>query len=276
MKPILEVDRLNVRFLPRNGMPVDAVQALSFSLEAGETLGMVGESGSGKSQTAMAIMGLLPSNARVSGAVRYGGTDLLKLDRRSLNRLRGERIAIVFQDPMTALNPFLTIERQLTEPLQTHRGLSRREARRRAIEALEQVYIPDAARRIGMYPHEFSGGMRQRAAIAMALVTEPRILIADEPTTALDVTVQAQIVDLLGTLIRGRDMSMLLITHDMGVVAGLCDRVVVMCAGRAVEQADAARLFAAPAHPYTVGLLNARPRLRSRMQETVAGGRDER
>lgn len=261
MMPLLDVQGLNVRFTHRGAAPVHAVRDVSFSLEQGGTLGVVGESGSGKTQMAMAIMGLLPANARVSGSLRYEGRELLALDRRALDRLRGDRIAIVFQDPMTSLNPFLTIERQLTEPLQTHRGLSRRAARLRAIEGLERVRIPDAARRIGMYPHEFSGGMRQRVSIAMALVTQPRVLIADEPTTALDVTVQAQIVDLLRELTRDNGMATLLITHDMGVVAALCDDVIVMCAGRAVEQGSAEALFSSPAHPYTIGLLNAMPRL---------------
>lgn len=261
MMPLLDVQALNVRFAHRGAAPVHAVRDVSFSLDQGGTLGVVGESGSGKTQMAMAIMGLLPANAGVSGALRYEGRDLLALDRRALDRLRGDRIAIVFQDPMTSLNPFLTIERQLTEPLQTHRGLSRRAARLRAIEGLERVGIPEAARRIGMYPHEFSGGMRQRVSIAMALVTQPRILIADEPTTALDVTVQAQIVDLLRELTRDDGMATLLITHDMGVVAALCDDVIVMCAGRAVEQGSAEALFSSPAHPYTIGLLKAMPRL---------------
>ncbi|HEY3599141.1 MAG TPA: oligopeptide/dipeptide ABC transporter ATP-binding protein, partial [Paraburkholderia sp.] len=233
----------------------------SFSLESGRTLGIVGESGSGKSQTVMALLGLIASNGTVSGEASYRGQDLLKMDTRELNRIRGQRIGMIFQDPMTSLNPFLTIERQMTEALQLHRQMPRREARRRAIEALDSVRIPDAARRIGMYPHEFSGGMRQRVMIAMALLCEPDILIADEPTTALDVTVQAQIIELLRELNRERGTAIILITHDMGVVAGLCDDVMVMYAGRTVEQASARALFAAPTHPYTVGLLNALPRL---------------
>jgi oligopeptide transport system ATP-binding protein len=267
---LLEVERLSVSFDRRNGPSIDAVRDVSFALDAGMTLGMVGESGSGKSLTAMAVMGLLPPNARVAGAARYDGRDLLKLDRQAMNRLRGDRIAVVFQDPMTSLNPFLTIERQLTEPLQTHRRCSHREARRRAIEALERVQVPDPARRIGMYPHQFSGGMRQRVTIAMALITEPRLLIADEPTTALDVTVQAQIVELLGELKRDARMAMILITHDMGVVAGLCDDVLVMYQGRAVEHADAERLFDAPTHPHTISLMNARPTLKRPSVESVA------
>ncbi|WP_244745943.1 ABC transporter ATP-binding protein [Paraburkholderia sp. DD10] len=259
--PLLEVKDLGVRFTRREGAPVDAVQGVSFSLEAGRTLGIVGESGSGKSQTVMALLGLLAGNGRVSGTASYRGENLLTMTEAELNRIRGDRIGMIFQDPMTSLNPFLTIERQMTETLQLHRKMPRREARRRAIETLESVRIPDAARRIGMYPHEFSGGMRQRVMIAMALLSEPEILIADEPTTALDVTVQAQIIELLRELNRERGTAIILITHDMGVVAGLCDDVMVMYAGQTVEQASAAALFAAPTHPYTLGLLNALPRL---------------
>jgi oligopeptide transport system ATP-binding protein len=258
---LLEVKDLSVRFARRDGAPVDAVQRVSFSLEKGKTLGIVGESGSGKSQTVMALLGLLAKNGKVSGEALYNGTNLLTMNEAALNRIRGDRIGMIFQDPMTSLNPFLTIERQMTETLQLHRKLSRREAKQRAIETLERVRIPDAARRIGMYPHEFSGGMRQRVMIAMALLSEPEILIADEPTTALDVTVQAQIIELLRELNRERGTAIILITHDMGVVAGLCDDVMVMYAGQTVEQAPAQQLFAAPTHPYTIGLLNALPRL---------------
>jgi oligopeptide transport system ATP-binding protein len=258
---LLEVSGLGVRFARHDGAPVDAVQDVSFALDSGRTLGIVGESGSGKSQTVMALLGLIASNGTVTGQAGYAGQNLLTMSTRELNRIRGERIAMIFQDPMTSLNPFLTIERQMTETLQLHRRMTRRAARARAIETLEQVRIPDAARRIGMYPHEFSGGMRQRVMIAMALLCEPDILIADEPTTALDVTVQAQIIELLRELNRERGTAIILITHDMGVVAGLCDDVMVMYAGRTVEQASARTLFAAPRHPYTVGLLNALPRL---------------
>jgi oligopeptide transport system ATP-binding protein len=258
---LLEVKDLSVRFARREGAPVDAVQRVSFSLDKGKTLGIVGESGSGKSQTVMALLGLLAKNGKVSGEALYNGTNLLTMNEATLNRIRGDRIGMIFQDPMTSLNPFLTIERQMTETLQLHRKLSRREAKQRAIETLERVRIPDAARRIGMYPHEFSGGMRQRVMIAMALLSEPEILIADEPTTALDVTVQAQIIELLRELNRERGTAIILITHDMGVVAGLCDDVMVMYAGQTVEQAPAQQLFAAPTHPYTIGLLNALPRL---------------
>ncbi|SEI70652.1 ABC transporter ATP-binding protein [Paraburkholderia diazotrophica] len=271
---LLEVNNLSVRFSRRDGAPVDAVQRVSFSLDKGRTLGIVGESGSGKSQTVMALLGLLAKNGKVSGEALYDGANLLTMNEAALNRIRGDRIGMIFQDPMTSLNPFLTIERQMTETLQLHRKLSRREAKARAIEALERVRIPDAARRIGMYPHEFSGGMRQRVMIAMALLSEPEILIADEPTTALDVTVQAQIIELLRELNRERGTAIILITHDMGVVAGLCDDVMVMYAGQTVEQAPAQRLFAAATHPYTIGLLNALPRLTDEDDQplqTIAG-----
>ncbi|HDR9050777.1 TPA: ABC transporter ATP-binding protein [Burkholderia vietnamiensis] len=261
MSVLLEVENLGVRFSRKDAAPIDAVNGVSFSLEAGKTLGIVGESGSGKSQTVMALLGLLAANGTTTGAARYRGDDLLAMDTRALNAVRGDRIAMIFQDPMTSLNPFLTIERQMTETLQLHRKLSRKDATRRAIDALEAVRIPDAVRRIRMYPHEFSGGMRQRVMIAMALLSEPEILIADEPTTALDVTVQAQIIDLLRELNRERGTAIVLITHDMGVVAGLADDVMVMYAGRTVEYAPADAIFAAPSHPYTIGLLNALPRL---------------
>ncbi|WP_321815266.1 MULTISPECIES: ABC transporter ATP-binding protein [unclassified Paraburkholderia] len=258
---LLEVNHLGVRFARRDGPPVTVVHDVSFALEAGGTLGIVGESGSGKSQTVMAMLGLLASNGQTFGQARLRGEDLLAMKPAALNRIRGDRIAMIFQDPMTSLNPFLTIERQMTEALQQHRRLTRREARTRAIEALERVRIPDAARRIGMYPHEFSGGMRQRVLIATALMMEPDVLIADEPTTALDVTVQAQIMALLREMNRERGTAILLITHDMGVVAELCDDIMVMYAGRAVEKARVDALFARPQHPYTVGLLGALPRL---------------
>ncbi|WP_310632044.1 ABC transporter ATP-binding protein [Paraburkholderia sp.] len=258
---LLEVDQLGVRFLRRDGPPLTVVHDVSFALEAGGTLGIVGESGSGKSQTVMAMLGLLATTGRAYGHARFRGDDLLAMKPGALNRLRGDRIAMIFQDPMTSLKPFLTIERQMTEALQLHRKLTRRAARMRAIDALERVWIPDAARRIGLYPHEFSGGMRQRVLIATALMMEPDVLIADEPTTALDVTVQAQIMALLREMNRERGTAILLITHDMGVVAELCDDVMVMYAGRAVEKASAAALFSSPMHPYTAGLLGALPRL---------------
>ncbi|AKK25022.1 ABC transporter ATP-binding protein [Pandoraea oxalativorans] len=261
MAVLLDVENLGVRFSRKDAAPLEAVSDVSFTLEAGKTLGIVGESGSGKSQTVMALLGLLASNGSASGVARYRGKDLLAMDTRALNAVRGARIAMVFQDAMTSLNPFLTIERQMTETLQRHRKLSRKEATWRAIGALEAVHIADAARRVGQYPHQFSGGMRQRVMIAMALLAEPDLLIADEPTTALDVTVQAQIMDLLRELNRERGTAIVLITHDMGVVAGLADDVMVMYAGRSVEYASAESIFTAPSHPYTIGLLNALPRL---------------
>ena len=258
--PLLQVTDLCVRFETHDG-PVHAVDRLGFALERGQTLGIVGESGSGKSQTVLALMGLLARNGRATGAVRHRGRDLLGLSPRELDAVRGDRIAMIFQDPMTSLNPYLTVERQMTEVLEQHRAMTRRQARSRAIALLDAVRIPDAARRIDMYPHEFSGGMRQRVMIAMALLCEPEILIADEPTTALDVTVQAQILALLRELQRDHGTAIILITHDLGVVASLCDRVMVMYGGRAMEHADADDLFHRPSHPYTRGLLGALPRM---------------
>jgi oligopeptide transport system ATP-binding protein len=257
---LLEVSGLHVSFSTPDG-EVRAVNGVDFSLEAGRTLGIVGESGSGKSQSMLAIMGLLAPNGRAEGRAMFRGQDLLSLPVRELNRIRGDRIAMIFQDPMTSLNPYLTVERQMTEVLELHKNLSRADARRRSIEVLEKVRIPDAARRIRMYPHEFSGGMRQRIMIAMALLCEPDLLIADEPTTALDVTVQAQIVAMLRDLQRDFGTAIIMITHDLGVVAGLCDEVIVMYGGRAMESGSAERIFYEPTHPYTLGLLNAAPRM---------------
>jgi len=258
--PVLEVRDLGVRFTTNDG-PVYAVNDVSFALGRGQTLGIVGESGSGKSQTMLAMMGLLARNGHATGQVLHHGRDLLGLAPAELNAVRGDRIAMIFQDPMTSLNPYLTVERQMTEVLELHRGLSRREARMRAVRALDDVKIPDAGRRIGFYPHEFSGGMRQRVMIAMALLCEPELLIADEPTTALDATVQAQIVQLLRELQREHGTAIVMITHDLGVVAGLCDDVMVMYGGRVMEQASADAIFHRPSHPYTRGLLAALPRL---------------
>ncbi len=257
---LLQVRDLGVRFDTPDG-PVTAVNGISFSLERGQTLGIVGESGSGKSQSVLAMMGLLARNGHASGQVLYDGRDLLALPESELNRVRGNRVAMIFQDPMTALNPYLTVERQMTEVLEIHQGLNRRDARTRAIAALEAVKIPEATRRIGMYPHEFSGGMRQRVMIAMALLCEPDVLVADEPTTALDVTVQAQIIALMQDLQRERGTAIVMITHDLGVVAGLCDEVMVLYGGRVMAQGPADQLFYQPTHPYTRGLLAALPRL---------------
>jgi oligopeptide transport system ATP-binding protein len=258
--PLLQVKDLSVRFATSDGA-VYAVDRMNFELTRGQTLGIVGESGSGKSQTMLAMMGLLARNGTASGQVLHHGRDLLTLPRAQLEAVRGDRIAMIFQDPMTSLNPYLTVERQMTEVLELHRAMSRRQARVRALELLDAVRIPDAKRRIDMYPHEFSGGMRQRVMIAMALLCEPEILIADEPTTALDVTVQAQIVALLRDLQRDFGTAIVLITHDLGVVASLCDRVMVMYGGRVMEHASAEAIFYRPSHPYTRGLLAALPRL---------------
>ena len=258
--PLLEVDNLKVRFRTNDG-DVYAVNDLSFSLEQGRTLGIVGESGSGKSQLVLAIMNLLADNGTLEGSIRFHGRELVGLPAAAMNRIRGARIAMVFQDPMTCLNGYLSVERQMTEVLQHHQGMRRKEARRRAVETLEAVHIPDAARRIRRYPHEFSGGMRQRVMIAMALLCRPELLIADEPTTALDVTVQAQIVRLLGELQRAFGMSIILITHALGVIAGISDEVMVLYGGRICEQAPVESLFRDPRHPYTRGLLDSVPRL---------------
>jgi oligopeptide transport system ATP-binding protein len=266
---LLEVDDLNVRFKTPDG-EVTAVNGLGFALERGQTFGIVGESGSGKSQSMLALMGLLASNGRASGKALFNGQDLLGMPARELNRIRGNRIAMIFQDPMTSLNPYLTVERQMTEVLELHKGLTRRSALTLAIETLEQVRIPDAARRIRMYPHEFSGGMRQRIMIAMALLCQPDLLIADEPTTALDVTVQAQTMQLLRDLQRDFGTAIILITHDLGVVAGLCDQVMVLYGGRIMEQGSAESIFYRPTHPYTLGLLGAVPKIDHEGERLVA------
>jgi oligopeptide/dipeptide ABC transporter ATP-binding protein len=259
---LLEVSALRTHFFTREGV-VHAVDGVSLDVEAGRTLGLVGESGCGKSVTALSIMGLLPTPpARiVSGSIRFDGRDLTQLSEHELEDVRGREIGMVFQDPMTALNPTLTIGTQIVEVLQRHLGLDRRSARRRAGELLAEVGIPRAHERLGDYPHRFSGGMRQRVGIAMAIACEPRLLIADEPTTALDVTVQAQVLDLLDDLRQGRQMALLLITHNMGVVAESADEVAVMYAGQIVERASAQELFGRPEHPYTEALLGALPDL---------------
>jgi oligopeptide transport system ATP-binding protein len=259
---MLQVDNLHTHFHTDDGV-VRAVDGVSFHLDRGEVLGIVGESGSGKSVTSLSIMGLIakPPGRHPAGRVVFDGMDLLGLPEAKMREIRGDRIAMIFQDPMTSLNPYLTVERQLTEVLEHHRGLSRRAARAQALAVLERVGIPDAERRLGAYPHEFSGGMRQRVMIAMALLCEPELLIADEPTTALDVTIQAQILELIATLRRSLGMAVLLITHDLGVVAGMADRVLVMYAGRVVETGGIDEIFADPRHPYTRGLLQSVPRL---------------
>ncbi len=271
--PALAVDTLETTFDTPDGA-VKAVNKVSFQVRPGESLGVVGESGSGKSQIFMSVMGLLAANGRATGSVRFHGEEILNLPASELNRIRGERMSMIFQDPMTSLNPYLTVHRQLTEVLVTHNGMSERDARKAAVAMLDRVQIPEAARRIDMYPHEFSGGMRQRVMIAMALLCQPELLIADEPTTALDVTVQAQILELIAELRRQSNMALILITHDMGVIAGLCDRVMVMYAGRVVEAAPVRELFHDPQHPYTAGLLRSMPRLDEVMHDrltTISG-----
>lgn len=256
-EPLLSVRDLSVRY----GDGAAVVDNLSFDLFPGEALAMVGESGSGKSQTWLAALGLLEAGARVEGSVRYRDRDLLTLPRAQLDQLRGSDIALIFQDPMTALNPSMRLAAQLTEAPRRHRGLSASEARRRAADMLTTVGVPDAEHRLRAYPHELSGGLRQRAALAMALLCEPKILIADEPTTALDATVQAQILRLLADLRREFQLTLAIVTHDLGVVAGLCDRMLVMYAGREMESGPVEAVFAAPRHPYTAGLLASTPRL---------------
>jgi peptide/nickel transport system ATP-binding protein len=256
---LLEVDDLSVRFDSDEGA-VHAVDRVSFSLDAGEVLAMVGESGCGKSVTAMSVLRLLPRSARLSGAARFEGRDLLTADEPALRKVRGREISFVFQEPMTSLNPVFTVGRQVGEVLRHHLGLGRAEARDRALELLELVGIPAPARRIDEYPHQLSGGMRQRVMIAMAVACSPKVLIADEPTTALDVTIQAGILDLMRDIRERLGTAIILITHDLGVVADVADRVMVMYAGRKVEEAPARELFADPQHPYTTGLLAALPR----------------
>lgn len=260
-KPLLSVENLGVGFGTDDGM-LDAVRGVSFDVAAGETVGIVGESGSGKSVTSLALMGLvpMPPGKITSGRAMFSGQDLLALSQDQLSAIRGRRIAMIFQDPMTALNPFLTVEDQLTEVTRLHLGLNRRQAVEHAIDMLTQVGISAPEKRLHDYPHQFSGGMRQRVMIAMALSCNPEILIADEPTTALDVTIQAQILDLLKKLQREHNTAIIMITHDLGVVANICHRVLVMYAGRIVEKATADELFAKPQHPYTQGLLNSIPR----------------
>jgi oligopeptide/dipeptide ABC transporter ATP-binding protein len=261
-EPILEVENLKTHFFTREGV-VHAVDGVSFSLEKGKTLGIVGESGCGKSVTALSIMGLIPRPPAkiVDGAVRFEGLDLVRLPEKQLEDLRGNEIAMIFQDPMTSLNPTLKIGTQITESIRRHLDLSKADARKRAVDLLDEVRIPNAAARLDDYPHRYSGGMRQRVMIAIALACNPKLLIADEPTTALDVTVQAGVLDLLEELRDEHEMSMIIITHDMGVVAEAADDIVVMYAGQVVEQASVLELFDHPEHPYTEALLGALPQL---------------
>ena len=273
--PILEVSGLKTVFTTRSG-EVHAVNSVSFDLAPGELLGVVGESGSGKSVTMMSLIGLLPSPpAEIrSGAVVFEGRDILALSPRQLRAIRGRQIGFVFQDPMTSLNPVFTVGFQLMEPLRKHMGMHRKQAKARALELLELVGIPDAEARLDNYPHQFSGGMRQRVMIAIALACDPKILIADEPTTALDVTIQAQILELVRELRQKLGMAIIWITHDLGVIAGIADRVMVMYGGQIVEQAPVRELFANPQHPYTRALLETLPHMtgaRARRLRTIEG-----
>lgn len=266
--PLLNVKDLRVTFTTPDG-DVTAVNDLNFSLQAGETLGIVGESGSGKSQTAFALMGLLASNGRIDGSALFDGREILNLKESELNKIRAEQIAMIFQDPMTSLNPYMRVDEQLMEVLIQHKGMNKKTAFAESLRMMDAVKMPEAGKRMRMYPHEFSGGMRQRVMIAMALLCRPKLLIADEPTTALDVTVQAQIMTLLNELKHEFNTAIIMITHDLGVVAGICDKVLVMYAGRTMEYGLARDIFYQPSHPYSIGLLNAVPRLDDEGQSLI-------
>jgi oligopeptide transport system ATP-binding protein len=268
-EPLLSVEGLKVEFWTSRGT-VYAVNGISFDIAPGETLGIVGESGCGKSVTSLALLGILSRAGRVTaGTAMFEGRDLLQLSDDALRKIRGRDIAMIFQDPMTSLNPVLTVGRQIREALETHFDMHKKEANDRVVELLDRVGIPSPKIRLKDYPHQFSGGMRQRAMIAMALACKPRLLIADEPTTALDVTIQAQILDLLHELVTEEDTALILITHDLGVVAGHCERVNVMYAGMFVETGSASQLFGRPRHPYALGLLQSIPRLDAKRKEAL-------
>jgi peptide/nickel transport system ATP-binding protein len=277
VRPLLEVSDLSVRFGGERGQTIEAVAGTSFSVQPGTTLGIVGESGSGKSVTALALMRLLAQGAaHVTGHVRFDGVDLIALPEPAMQDLRGNRIAMIFQEPMTSLNPSTTIGDQIGEALMRHQGLTPRQAKLAAIEALRRVRMPSPEVRVDEYPHKLSGGMRQRAMIAMALACKPSLLIADEPTTALDVTIQAQILDLLRDLRDQTGTAIVLITHDLGVVAEMCDEAIVMYAGQIVEQAPVNTLFTSPEHPYTVGLLGSLPNIHLRRSSIGPDHKDAR
>jgi oligopeptide transport system ATP-binding protein len=269
-RPLLEVTNLRTQFFTQDGV-VKAVDDISFYVMPGETLGVVGESGCGKSMTGLSIMRLIPNppGKIVSGEINFDGNDVLKMSDEQVRSIRGNEIAMIFQDPMTSLNPVLTVNRQISEALQLHMGMNKGQARARTIELLQMVGIPNAEERVDQYPHQFSGGMRQRVMIAMALSCNPKLIIADEPTTALDVTIQAQILDLMRVLQTERDTGVILITHSMGVVAGMSDRIQVMYAGHIVETASTEEIFANPRHPYTVGLMKSIPRLDAKTREKL-------
>jgi oligopeptide/dipeptide ABC transporter ATP-binding protein len=267
---MLSLEKLSISFPGAKGMRFTAVRDVSFSIEPGEVLGLVGESGSGKSVTSLAMMRLLPSEARIEGSIRLDRQELLALGDESMRRIRGARIAMIFQEPMTALNPVMRVGDQVAEAVQAHHRISKKKARERAIEALREVALPEAERRARDYPHQLSGGMRQRVLIAMAIVNRPQLLIADEPTTALDVTIQAQILALLAELREKFKLGVLFISHDLAVVSQFADRVAVMYAGSIVESGSAREVFASPAHPYTRGLLKAAPSLQSDRRRPLA------
>ena len=259
---LLSVENLSVRFRTNDG-DVKAVNDVSFDIQAGQKLAIVGESGSGKSQIAFSIMGLLARNGAATGSINFDGQEILNIKERELNKIRAKKMSIIFQDPMSSLNPYMRIQDQMAEVLTLHEGMTKSDAIVRATQLLDAVQIPDAKNRIGMFPHEFSGGMRQRIVIAMALLCNPKLIIADEPTTALDVTIQAQIMKLLADIQKDFNTAVMLITHDLGVVAGFCEEVLVLYGGRVMERAKTIDVFETPSHPYTKGLLNAIPRIHS-------------